>query len=95
MLQLTADWDIGAASLLHGRLLEVVILFEADLIVEYIDILQLEPLPNFFFRGAALPCAHHKFNGELLGLYRVIVAPYLQVFWLNAFELLLPYFNLI
>ena len=89
-LQLTADWDVGGSSLLHGRLLEVVILFEADLIVEYIDILLLEPLPNFFFRAAALPCAHYKFNGELLGLYRVIVAPYHHVIWINAFKLLLP-----
>ena len=75
--------------------MEEVILFEADLIVEYIDILQLEPLPNFFFRGAALPRAHYKFNGELLGLYRVIVAPYHHILWIYAFELLPPYFNFI
>ena len=92
---LAANWDIHDARLLDPRLLKVFRLVEPDLIIKQDDVLSFDPLKDILFALATSPFTHLELKRKLLSFARIIVAPDLQMFSVNALELFLVCLDLL
>ena len=92
---LTCQRDVAYVRLLHSGLVKELFRIEPDLVVKQDYVLVCDPSPDFLVRLAldvliVRGVAHVKDDHELVGVFRVVLAPDHQLVRLDTLELALP-----